>query len=220
VTDEDALLRAVIADPDDDAPRLIYADWLDEHGRGERAEFIRVQCAIAGLSPHDERRPPLRRAERRLFRRFAERWAESLRPVVWCHGYSRGFIEYVSCYAEPFLSGGEALFALAPIRQLHLINAHQYVEQLSECAFLSRPLGLSLGSWIDNRGVRVLARSPLLGRLTSLDLSRNRISTLGAHYLARSPYLGSLDDLYLRGNPIPHEGRVELRHRFGSRVHF
>lgn len=40
-------LRAVIARPDDDAPRLILADWLDEQGQGERAEFIRVQCAIA-----------------------------------------------------------------------------------------------------------------------------------------------------------------------------
>jgi hypothetical protein len=29
---EDALLRAVLADPLDDAPRLIMADWLDEHG--------------------------------------------------------------------------------------------------------------------------------------------------------------------------------------------
>jgi uncharacterized protein (TIGR02996 family) len=29
---DDALLRAVITDPDDDAPRLIYADWLDVRG--------------------------------------------------------------------------------------------------------------------------------------------------------------------------------------------
>ena len=40
---EQAFLRAVIENPDDDAPRLIYADWLDEQGQSERAEFIRVQ---------------------------------------------------------------------------------------------------------------------------------------------------------------------------------
>src|SRR5205823_3346972 len=34
-----------IADaPDDDAPRLVYADWLDEHGQPERAEFVRLVC--------------------------------------------------------------------------------------------------------------------------------------------------------------------------------
>ena len=30
--DEQALLAAVIANPEGDLPRLAYADWLDEHG--------------------------------------------------------------------------------------------------------------------------------------------------------------------------------------------
>ncbi len=52
--DELALLRGVEAAPDDDLPRLVYADWLDEHGRHVRAEFIRVQCELASI----ERRLP------------------------------------------------------------------------------------------------------------------------------------------------------------------
>ena len=52
--DELALLRGVEAAPDDDLPRLVYADWLDEHGRHARAEFIRVQCELASI----ERRLP------------------------------------------------------------------------------------------------------------------------------------------------------------------
>ena len=55
MTDGDDLYRAVLDSPEDDAPRLIYADWLDEHGRPERAEFIRLQCAMdrvpAGTGP-------------------------------------------------------------------------------------------------------------------------------------------------------------------------
>jgi uncharacterized protein (TIGR02996 family) len=43
------LLAAILAAPDDDAPRLAYADWLDEHGEPERASFIRVQCKLARL---------------------------------------------------------------------------------------------------------------------------------------------------------------------------
>src|SRR4051812_1418443 len=45
MTDRDALLASIHATPDDDAPRLVFADWLDEHGEPERAEFIRLQVA-------------------------------------------------------------------------------------------------------------------------------------------------------------------------------
>jgi uncharacterized protein (TIGR02996 family) len=44
-----ALLNTVLAAPADDAPRLVYADWLDENGEPELAEFIRVQCELARL---------------------------------------------------------------------------------------------------------------------------------------------------------------------------
>ena len=54
---EQSLLAAVLADPDDDAPRLIYADWLDEQGDCDRAEFIRVQCELARVpNPHNFQR--------------------------------------------------------------------------------------------------------------------------------------------------------------------
>lgn len=42
-----ALLAAVRASPADDLPRLVLADWLEEKGEAERAEFIRVQCELA-----------------------------------------------------------------------------------------------------------------------------------------------------------------------------
>lgn len=46
-----ALLRAVLSAPEDDVPRLVLADWLEEHFATERAEFIRIQCELAGLPP-------------------------------------------------------------------------------------------------------------------------------------------------------------------------
>jgi uncharacterized protein (TIGR02996 family) len=51
MSDEAALLSAIIAHADEDTPRLAYADWLDEHGDSDRAEFIRTQCRLADLSP-------------------------------------------------------------------------------------------------------------------------------------------------------------------------
>ena len=40
-TDEDALRNAIDAAPNDRAPRLVFADWLDEHGHAELATFYR-----------------------------------------------------------------------------------------------------------------------------------------------------------------------------------
>ncbi len=57
MTDEAALLAAVLADPADDDPRLRYADWLDEADHGDRAEWIRVQCAQAMHEAAAERCP-------------------------------------------------------------------------------------------------------------------------------------------------------------------
>ena len=48
-TDRDSLLRAILANPADDMSRLVFADWLEEHGESERAEFIRIQCELATI---------------------------------------------------------------------------------------------------------------------------------------------------------------------------
>lgn len=50
--DGQALYRSVLESPEDDAARLIFADWLEENGEPEMAEFIRVQCALAGFDPN------------------------------------------------------------------------------------------------------------------------------------------------------------------------
>ncbi len=42
-----AFLSDIIEYPEDDTPRLVFADWLMDHGQEERGEFIAVQCALA-----------------------------------------------------------------------------------------------------------------------------------------------------------------------------
>jgi uncharacterized protein (TIGR02996 family) len=49
----EAFLRAIFAAPDDDTPRLVYADWLDEHGDPTLAALIRLACAWARLPAED-----------------------------------------------------------------------------------------------------------------------------------------------------------------------
>lgn len=54
MTDESDLLAAVLANPADDHVRLVYADWLQENGQEDRAEFIRVQVELAQELIHPE----------------------------------------------------------------------------------------------------------------------------------------------------------------------
>ncbi len=54
LSQHEAFLRAVFDAPDDDTPRLVYADFLQENGEEERAEFIRVQCELAVKRGHTE----------------------------------------------------------------------------------------------------------------------------------------------------------------------
>lgn len=46
MTRDEAFLHDIVTNPADDVVRLIYADWLNDHGQEDRAEFIRVQCEL------------------------------------------------------------------------------------------------------------------------------------------------------------------------------
>jgi len=69
---EEPFLRAIAADPADEATRLVYADWLEEQG-DPLGEFLRLQCQAKGLE----------RRERELWAQHGAAWAASLPPAVW-----------------------------------------------------------------------------------------------------------------------------------------
>src|SRR6202011_4453577 len=91
MTQEQALLLAILDAPEDDAPRLIYADWLEERGE-PRGEFIRIQCELARLGGDDPRRLGLQGGGKELFDQYAFDWLGALyyESAVWqC---ARGFL--------------------------------------------------------------------------------------------------------------------------------
>jgi uncharacterized protein (TIGR02996 family) len=47
MTEYEAILRGILLSTDDDVPRLVLADWLEENGQVERAAFIRAQVYLA-----------------------------------------------------------------------------------------------------------------------------------------------------------------------------
>src|SRR5688572_22291710 len=111
-SDHAAFLRAVRAAPDDDLPRLIYADYLDEHG-DPRAEFIRAQVERHHLPAGDPRRAELLAREKDLLREHEDEWLGPLAAVVSSVEFRRGFVERVLVMAEAFLAHADTLFAWA-----------------------------------------------------------------------------------------------------------
>ena len=100
MSDAHALLEAVRDLPHDDLPRLAYADWLEEHGEGDRAEFIRTQIALAGLPAGDPRRPALARREIELILAHKDAWFGPHRRRWTYYDCRRGFIDEVWSAAD------------------------------------------------------------------------------------------------------------------------
>jgi uncharacterized protein (TIGR02996 family) len=74
---DDVFLRTIQERPNDDTTRLVYADWLEELGDEPgalRAEFIRIDCELAGLPTRHARRSRLKRRRRKLAARLDTDW--------------------------------------------------------------------------------------------------------------------------------------------------
>lgn len=236
----DILLR-----PQDDAPRLRYAAWLDEQC-DPLGEFIRVQCRLsrAGLAGDPLRE--LETRERELLAEFEEDWVGEIADMVGLWVFRRGFVREISASSEQFLEHAEELFRRAPIQEVHIGHVNGNLNSLAASSFLGKsnfldlsnnPLrdcgardlaasphlahlrGLNLSSsCMGDRGLKALAHSPYLNQLRELYLCDNRISSSGARALAASPLADRLGLLHLRFNVIGHDGADMLQKRFGSRV--
>lgn len=102
MTEEQALLAAVKAHPDDDLPRLVLADWLDEQGQPDCAEFIRLQVELAKLQDeseilpeHDGRRVILETREAELLEEYHNQWIGPWKRRKNTHGFHRGLIRLI-----------------------------------------------------------------------------------------------------------------------------
>jgi uncharacterized protein (TIGR02996 family) len=73
---QEGFLQAIRAEPNDDAHRLVYADWLDDNGDPDRAEFIRVQCELARCPEGHGRRAALAAREGELLEAHRLTWTD------------------------------------------------------------------------------------------------------------------------------------------------
>ncbi len=214
-----AFLQDILDGPDDDAPRLIYADWLDDQGQAERAEFIRVQCEIAKLSEGPRRRD-LERREQALWSAHGWRWLAPFRPLcvdpfaasqVQFPRFRRGFLEVLSLTWKEAAPHLPELLSRAPLRELAFHEVPGAVEQLAREPRATWLTMLELPhARLGNEGTRTLCAARHLTRLTELNLSVNDLGNEGARYLAEASHMNRLTHLDLSDNVIDDAGVMAL----------
>lgn len=235
-----ALLDRVKDDPDDDTPRLVLADWLEEHGDrfdAERARFIRADVARGPSAPAPSGQAQRDRDD--LMRRWLVPLADFISgwdfvrglPHVTVHGLrfvrddapaslageEFAFVQFVKLTD----SGGSRMEAMAGVPAFrHVpglgVSPFSRLGSGSAARFFASPNLAGLRQ-IDFRsvqpgalGVKALADNPALARLRRVSLAHNKLVDKAAAALAGSPHLTGLQVLSLADNNIGDAGAESL----------
>jgi uncharacterized protein (TIGR02996 family) len=160
----DELLQAVLTAPDEDAPRLEYAQRLEMNGDSMRAELIRIQIAIASRNSLSiDQLAELESRERALLTAHGPRWLDYDlgRATDWQAIFRRGFVEELWLEA-PWASAFDSISQNHPVRHLTLsgegtaVELSEHARELANCKGLS-----SISTLRDFTTVKSAADSPI-----------------------------------------------------------
>ncbi len=112
-----AFLDDIAANSDDDTPRLIFADWLDEHDQPERAAFIRAQMELERLPLDSPARPGLEDRIDDLLTESEERWLAPVPANLLRWTWRRGFLETVEFFGPGSIADMVRLCAAHPLAE-------------------------------------------------------------------------------------------------------
>jgi uncharacterized protein (TIGR02996 family) len=193
MTEREAFLRAIREDPEDDVVRLVFADWLDERGEHDAAEFIRLQCE---LEPVRHRLEDLRtreliyreqRLENHRFGTAFEIDPAALRAHYEKLGYCRGLPDWMVISLDNLLKHGDQLFAAYPtLRELAIFGIEGRGADLAACPLLARIDVLEVADYLTPDDAVALAASSHIRSIRQFKLHGRWEHPVGiAHQLAK-----------------------------------
>lgn len=211
------LTDAILADRESDAPRLVFADFLDEAGEPERAELVRVQCRLATLEDEDSPELyPLRARAWELLGRLGALWREAewpARPGCQWGRFRRGFVDQLTLTGENLGGLTRSRAARVPFDTLGVASGFDWsaLDDPDFRAFVEPVRGLSL--WYGLADVDVLEaldRSGWLEALERVDLSSAEVGPDEAAILAGGGRPVDWRRLALSGSDLGGDGLLEL----------
>src|SRR5262245_56433236 len=200
------LMTAILMNPEEDTPRLVFADWLDEHDEPERAEFIRVQCELARLSTRDPAWAGFAERVAQLQRENSQRWLEPLAPFVpFVHHrlwFSRGLVAVVSFteaeFVAPELQAVIAdAFAAIGVESLTFLPEYRRRSLLGGLARFVFSGGAVEEFLRQDSVINQVVQSPALAWVAGLQLWGESASDDALRQLSKSPHVGHLSGLTL-----------------------
>lgn len=217
LAEQKAIYAAILANPSDDAPRLIYADYLEEQGQTEQAEFIRKQIELANRDDrrdHDELFIQANTLKEQFARK--QRWKPRLPSGFNDAEFGRGFVDRICpSMIEDFVKQAAKLRTLVPFTHLDIgetYPTHDDLRELCQCPALRQVTKITaFMNDFDDESMRILATCPHLENLQAIDLWGNEdITGDGIASLLSSPHLGNLRDLELATISCGNEGAIAL----------
>jgi uncharacterized protein (TIGR02996 family) len=199
------LIAAIREAPNEDAPRLVCADWFEDQGDEAsvaRAEFIRTQVERAKFPPEDVQQSELEARELRLLKRYGAAWCGS-HFVFKKVRFRRGFIEYVHLHLRHFLHHRRQMLALEPVRDVRLTGWYRarddLVRRVAGCEEWRHIETLRIhhqGPHHDPRGnLILLLESPHLTGLRALHGTQVQFDADARRRFERLPFLRQLREL-------------------------
>jgi uncharacterized protein (TIGR02996 family) len=193
-------LEAIRETPDDDTPRLILADWLDDHDDPDRAEFIRLQCELARLSSRDEQTESLQSRERELLARHRETWLGPLAKACRSCQFHRGFPEDITVRPKVIVDLAAEFESRVPAGQVVLDGGYgdPLFQQLTHCPATAWISGLKYAHpQTTESGLHLLAESAGFPNLRSLRIDFAFFTTETIRALITSPHRRALRRIHL-----------------------
>ncbi|MDB4955196.1 MAG: hypothetical protein JWO36_2765 [Myxococcales bacterium] len=197
---EVALLDAIFEAPEEDAPRLVYADWLQQRS-DVRGEFIALQVARA----HGPAKRGARQREQALLEEHGDAWRNALRAREQGTRFERGFMVAVSAdsindhpaWALVHESSAPPTRPSSPATALRIVT-HCSDGQLVKLAKLKQQFAIEDLGWMgpspDDNDEAIAAFNAIrcLPRLRRVQLSTEQRDV---RWLLRAPCAAKLEEL-------------------------
>ncbi|MGF1580746.1 MAG: TIGR02996 domain-containing protein [Gemmataceae bacterium] len=227
MTTQQQLYQAILDNPDDDAPRLIFADWLEENGDTERATFIRKQIEVANWSVDHPKRmtmgdpgwdfeKSIAGGGYELAEQRSPVWDPELQDVGRTRRYRRGFVEDVEfSTCQSFLRAAKRMFENAPVQTVAIRRSFTGSKAWNRCPYLDRLRRLALLGWDEIRWKATVfadvLKSESLSNLRALDLMNLPVlADAIPKVLADAGHLDKLSLLWLDESIIGDAGLKQL----------